>query len=153
MIGIQCNFLNFTLCLIAIFKNVFLGAKMNFPNDLKYTEDHEWVRVNGNIAEIGVTDHAQGELGDIVYIDIPDSEATISHGDSFGTIEAVKTVADLFAPVSGKIIEVNSSLNDAPETVNQDPYGAGWIVKLELSNPSELDALMDSAAYQAKLGH
>lgn len=153
MIGIQCNFLNFTLCLIAIFKNVFLGAKMNFPNDLKYTEDHEWVRVNGNIAEIGVTDHAQGELGDIVYIDIPDSEATISQGDSFGTIEAVKTVADLFAPVSGKIIEVNSSLNDAPETVNQDPYGAGWIVKLELSNPSELDALMDSAAYQAKLGH
>lgn len=126
---------------------------MNFPNDLKYTEDHEWVRVNGNIAEVGVTDHAQGELGDIVYIDIPDSEAEVSQNDAFGTIEAVKTVADMFAPVSGKIVDVNNALNDAPETVNQDPYGAGWIVKIEMSNLSELDNLMDADAYKAKLGH
>ncbi|MBX3042565.1 MAG: glycine cleavage system protein GcvH [Candidatus Kapabacteria bacterium] len=126
---------------------------MNFPNDLKYTEDHEWVRVNGNIAEVGVTDHAQGELGDIVYIDIPDSEAEVSQNDTFGTIEAVKTVADMFAPVSGKIVDVNNALNNAPETVNQDPYGAGWIVKIEMSNLSELDNLMDADAYKAKLGH
>lgn len=126
---------------------------MNFPNELKYTEDHEWLRVNGNIVEVGVTDHAQGELGDIVYIDIPDAEAQLSKGDTFGTIEAVKTVADVFAPISGKIIEVNNALNDAPETVNQDPYGAGWIVKIEMSDPSELDSLMDATAYQATLGH
>ncbi len=126
---------------------------MNFPNELKYTEDHEWVRVNGNVIEVGVTDHAQGELGDIVYIDIPDAEAEVAKGDTFGTIEAVKTVADLLAPVSGKIVEVNSSLNDAPDTVNQDPYGAGWIVKIEMSNPSELESLMDVSAYKAFIGH
>lgn len=126
---------------------------MNFPKDLKYTEDHEWVRVNGKIAEIGVTDHAQSELGDIVYIDIPDSEAKVTAGETIGTIEAVKTVADMFAPVSGKIVEVNTSLNDAPETVNQDPYGAGWIVKIEMSNPAELDKLMDADTYSANLGH
>jgi len=126
---------------------------MNFPKDLKYTEDHEWVRVNGKIAEVGVTDHAQSELGDIVYIDIPDYDAKVTAGDTVGTIEAVKTVADMFAPVSGKIVEVNTSLNDAPETVNQDPYGAGWIVKIEMSNPAELDKLMDADTYSANLGH
>ncbi|MDT3740900.1 MAG: glycine cleavage system protein GcvH [Candidatus Kapabacteria bacterium] len=126
---------------------------MNFPKDLKYTEDHEWVRVNGKIAEVGVTDHAQSELGDIVYIDIPDFDAKVKAGETVGTIEAVKTVADMFAPVSGKIVEVNTALNDAPETVNQDPYGAGWIVKIEMSNPAELDKLMDADTYSATLGH
>lgn len=125
---------------------------MNFPENLKYTEDHEWVKLEGNVGTIGVTDHAQGELGDIVYIDIPDPDATVNAGDSFGTIEAVKTVAEMYAPVSGKLVEVNSALNDAPETVNSDPYGNGWIVKIELSNPTELENLMDAAAYKAKLG-
>jgi glycine cleavage system H protein len=108
--------------------------------------------VEGNIGTIGITHHAQGELGDIVYIDISDETATVSVGDSFGTIEAVKTVADLYSPVSGKIVEVNGGINSAPETVNSDPYGAGWIVKIQLSNPSEVDALMDVNAYKQLIG-
>lgn len=123
-----------------------------YPENIKYTNDHEWIRVEGNIGTIGITHHAQGELGDIVYIDISDETATVSVGDSFGTIEAVKTVADLYSPVSGKIVEVNGSINSAPETVNSDPYGAGWIVKIELSNPSEVDALMDVNAYKQLIG-
>lgn len=126
---------------------------MNFPADLKYTADHEWVRVEGNIGTIGVTDHAQGELGDVVYIDVADSVSEVSKGEAFGTIEAVKTVADLFAPVSGKVIEVNRRLNDAPDTVNKDPYGDGWMVKIELSDLSELDELMDVETYTASVGH
>jgi glycine cleavage system H protein len=126
---------------------------MNFPADLKYTPDHEWIRVEGNIGTIGITDHAQGELGDVVYIDIPDDVGVVEKGQSFGTIEAVKTVADMFAPVSGKVIEVNGSLNDNPDIVNKDPYGAGWMVKMELSNMAELDELMDVAAYTASIGH
>ena len=125
---------------------------MNFPADLKYTDDHEWIRVEGNIGTIGVSDHAQGELGDVVYVDIPDSSAVVSMGDTFGTIEAVKTVADMLAPVSGKIIEVNKALNDNPEVVNTDPYGDGWMVKMEISDPSELDKLMDVTAYKALIG-
>lgn len=125
---------------------------MNFPDNLKYTTDHEWVAVDGNVATIGVTDHAQGELGDIVYLDFKEPD-TVGQGDSVGTIEAVKTVADLFSPVSGKVLEVNSGLNDAPESVNSDPYGAGWMVKIEMSDPSELDSLMDSTAYKASVGH
>lgn len=125
---------------------------MNFPAELKYTEDHEWVKVEGNIATIGVTEHAQGELGDVVYVDIADDISEVNEGDTFGTIEAVKTVADLFAPVSGKVAEVNRSLNDGPEVVNQDPYGAGWMIKIEMSNPSELDKLMNVDAYKASLG-
>ncbi len=125
---------------------------MNFPDNLKYTEDHEWVKLEGNIGTVGITDHAQSELGDIVYIDIPNPDAEVKAGESFGTIEAVKTVAEMFAPVSGKLVEVNNSLNDAPETVNSDPYGAGWIVKIELSDLSELDNLMDAEAYKSKLG-
>ncbi|MEJ5244926.1 MAG: glycine cleavage system protein GcvH [Bacteroidota bacterium] len=124
---------------------------MNFPAELKYTQDHEWVRVDGNIATVGISDHAQGELGDVVYVDIPDDITEVSAGQSFGTIEAVKTVADLFAPVSGKVVEVNRSLNDNPEIVNKDPYGEGWMIKIELSNPAELDALMDVNAYKAML--
>lgn len=125
---------------------------MNFPSDLYYTKDHEWVRVEDGVGIVGVTEHAQGELGDVVYIDIPNSTAEISVHDVFGTIEAVKTVADLFSPVSGTIIEVNHALNDAPETVNQDCYGDGWIVKIKLSNPSDIEALMDSDTYKQMVG-
>jgi glycine cleavage system H protein len=126
---------------------------MNFPEDLKYTDDHEWIKVEGNIGTIGVTDHAQGELGDVVYVDIDDSVTEVTAGDTFGTIEAVKTVADLLAPVSGKIIEINSSINDNPEVVNNDPYEAGWMVKIEMSNLAELDKLMDVNAYKEIIGH
>lgn len=125
---------------------------MNFPENLKYSDDHEWVRVEGNIAIVGISDHAQSELGDVVYIDIPDDIDTISAGSTVGTIEAVKTVADILSPVSGKVVEVNRSLNDAPDTVNKDPYGAGWIFKVEMSDPSELDKLMDVNAYKAMIG-
>ncbi|HRP02176.1 MAG TPA: glycine cleavage system protein GcvH [Candidatus Kapabacteria bacterium] len=125
---------------------------MDFPQNLKYTEDHEWIKIDGNIGTIGITEHAQGELGDIVYVDIPDQNANLNQGDSFGTIEAVKTVAELFSPISGKIIEVNAPLNDAPETVNTDPYGNGWIVKVELSNLAEVDGLMDAEAYKSHIG-
>ena len=124
---------------------------MNFPADLKYTSDHEWIRVEGDVGIIGVTDHAQGELGDVVYVDIPDASATVAMGGTFGSIEAVKTVADLYAPVSGQIIEVND-VNAAPDTVNKDPYGNGWLVKIKLSDPSELDGLMDVEAYKALVG-
>ncbi len=125
---------------------------MTFPDNLRYTKDHEWIKVEGNTGTIGVTDHAQSELGDIVYIDIPDEEAEFNAGDSIGTIEAVKTVADIYAPVSGKIIEFNSGLNDSPEVVNSDPYNNGWILKIELSNPEEVDSLMDVNAYKELIG-
>lgn len=125
---------------------------MEFPSDLKYTKDHEWIRVEGNIGTVGVTEHAQSELGDVVYVDIPDASAAVTPGSVFGSIEAVKTVADLYSPVSGTITEVNS-VNDNPDIVNRDPYGAGWLVKIELSNPSELDGLMDSTAYSQIVGH
>lgn len=124
---------------------------MNFPTDLKYTTDHEWIRVEGDVGTIGVTDHAQGELGDVVYVDIPDAAATVAKGDTFGSIEAVKTVADLFAPVSGQIIEVNA-VNAAPDAVNKEPYDGGWLVKIRLSDPSELDALLGVDAYKALIG-
>jgi glycine cleavage system H protein len=125
---------------------------MTFPETLKYTKEHEWVRIEGNTATVGITDHAQGELGDIVYVDIPDAGASVKQGDVFGTIEAVKTVADLFAPVSGTITEFNAAANDAPEAINDDPYGAGWIIKVELSNPEEVGALLDVASYKALIG-
>jgi glycine cleavage system H protein len=126
---------------------------MNFPADLKYTTDHEWIRVEGNIGTIGVTDHAQGELGDVVYLDISDSLSSVSIGETFGTIEAVKTVADLFAPVSGNVVEINRALNDSPEQVNQDCYGEGWLIKIQLADPSELDNLLTVDAYKALVGH
>jgi glycine cleavage system H protein len=125
---------------------------MHFPEDLKYTNDHEWLRVEGNIGIIGITDYAQGELGDVVYIDIADDLSEVTAGVTFGTIEAVKTVADILAPVSGKVIEVNRSLNDNPEVVNTDPYGEGWIVKIEITNPSEIDSLMDVNQYKSLIG-
>jgi len=125
---------------------------MKIPENVKYTNDHEWVLVNGNIGTIGVTDYAQGELGDVVFVDI-DSELTeISKGESFGTIEAVKTVSDLFAPFNGKVIEINKKLADSPELVNTDPFGEGWMIKAELKNPADLDDLLNAKAYKALIG-
>ena len=126
---------------------------MNIPADLKYTKDHEWIKVeSGNIAVVGVTDFAQGVLGDIVYVEIETKGETIAKEEVFGTIEAVKTVSDLFMPVSGEITEVNSALDGNPESVNKDPYGAGWMVKITLSNPSELDGLLTADQYKALIG-
>lgn len=124
---------------------------MNFPADLLYTSDHEWIRVEGDVGTIGVTDHAQGELGDVVYVDIPDATATVGKGGTFGSIEAVKTVADLYAPVSGQLLEVND-VNAAPDSVNKDPYGSGWLVKIKISDPSELESLLNVDAYKALIG-
>jgi glycine cleavage system H protein len=125
---------------------------MNFPDNLKYTKDHEWISLQGNIGTIGVTDYAQGELGDVVYVDIDPNKKNITAGESIGTIEAVKTVSDIFAPCSGKLVEINTGLQSTPEVVNSDPYGAGWMVKIELSNPSELNVLLDSNAYKELIG-
>jgi glycine cleavage system H protein len=125
---------------------------MSCPNNLKYTNDHEWLRVEGNFGFIGITDHAQSELGDIAYVDIAEDLSEIKMGESFGTIEAVKAVSDLNAPVSGKVVEINTALNDDPAQVNSDPYGKGWMLKIELTNPAEVDTLMDAAAYQAFIG-
>lgn len=126
---------------------------MNIPKELKYTPDHEWIRVEGKTGFIGITDFAQGELGDVVFLDIPSDLQEITAGSSFGTIEAVKTVSDMFAPVSGKVLEINSKLADEPQLMNSDPYGEGWIVKIEISDPAQLNSLMDAAAYEAQLGH
>jgi glycine cleavage system H protein len=124
---------------------------MNVPENLKYTTDHEWVKVDGDNVYIGITDYAQGELGDIVFVDIDSDIEEITKGESFGTIEAVKTVSDLFAPCSGKVLEVNSELEDQPELINSDPYDKGWIIKIELTDASDLDSLMDSTSYQAQI--
>ena len=125
---------------------------MSIPNNLKYTKEHEWVLVQGNAGTIGVTDYAQGELGDVVFIDIDPSLSEVKKGESLGTIEAVKTVSDIFAPFSGKVVEINESLKDGPELVNSDPYGKGWMLKVEISDAAELDDLLDAAAYQALIG-
>lgn len=125
---------------------------MKIPDNVKYTNDHEWVRVEGNVGIIGVTDYAQGELGDVVFIDIDPDLKEVSKGNSLGTIEAVKTVSDIFAPFSGKVVEINKKLSDSPEVVNSDPYGEGWMIKAEISNPSELNDLLDAPAYKALIG-
>lgn len=125
---------------------------MNFPDTLKYTKDHEWVSVQGNIATIGITDFAQSELGDIVFVDINSEGTTIAQHGVFGTVEAVKTVSDLFMPVSGKVVEKNAGLDSNPESVNQDAYGTGWMVKVEMTNAAELADLMDAGAYRALIG-
>ena len=122
---------------------------MNTPTNLKYSKDHEWVKVEGNIATIGITDFAQSQLGDIVFVDIQTEGEELEAGEVFGAIEAVKTVADGLMPVSGKVIEVNADLEGAPESVNSDPYGAGWMIKVEMSNPAEYDELLDATAYEA----
>ena len=121
---------------------------MNLPNDLKYTKEHEWVRIDGNILTVGITDHAQSELGDIIFIEFPELNQMISKDEPFGTIEAVKTVADLFGPVSGKVIEINEALEDSPDLVNSDSYGQGWIVKITCTDNSQLDDLLDSEKYK-----
>lgn len=122
-----------------------------YPDDLKYSKEHEWVRLNGNIAEIGVTVFAQESLGDVVYVDLPGVGDDVDQFAKFGEIESVKTVSDLFSPIGGKVVEVNSEPADNPEIVNTDPYGAGWLIKIELSDATQLDELMDSATYQATL--
>ncbi len=127
-------------------------SNMNIPANLKYTKDHEWVRVEGDIAYVGITDFAQGELGDIVYVEIETEGETINQEEVFGTVEAVKTVSDLFMPVTGEILEVNAALEGNPEAVNKDPYGDGWMIKVKLTNPADVDGLLDAAAYQALVG-
>jgi glycine cleavage system H protein len=125
---------------------------MNIPANLLYTKDHEWIKIEGTTGTIGITDFAQGELGDIVYIDINPDVTEIVEGESFGTIEAVKTVSDLYAPVDGKVIELNKNLTDNPQLVNSDPYGEGWIIKIELVNPAQLNNLLSPDAYKSQLG-
>ena len=124
---------------------------MNFPKSLRYTKDHEWIKLDGNVATIGITDYAQRELGDIVYVEVETVGKSLIAGDVFGTVEAVKTVSDLFLPVDGTITELNSVLANAPESVNNDPYGEGWMVKMKVNNPGDVDALMDAAAYEAQV--
>jgi len=126
---------------------------MNFPENLKYTKEHEWIAIDGDIATVGVTDFAQSELGDIVFVEIETEGETLAKDEVFGTIEAVKTVSDLFMPLSGEIVEINNALEDAPESVNENPYDAGWMVKIKLSDASEVDSLMDVAAYKELTGH
>ena len=122
---------------------------MNVPKELKFTKDHEWVKVDGNIAVVGITDYAQSELGEIVFVDVQTEGEDLGKEESLGAIEAVKTVADIFMPVSGKIVEFNKELEGAPQLVNQDPYGKGWIVRVEMSDPSEANELLDAEAYTA----
>jgi glycine cleavage system H protein len=125
---------------------------MNFPENLKYSSDHEWVRVEGNEAFIGITDFAQEELGDIVFIDVSTEGETLEQGEVFGSVEAVKTVSDLLMPVSGEVLEINPELDDTPEMVNQDPYEKGWIIKVTIEKPEELDGLMSAADYKSFIG-
>lgn len=125
---------------------------MNFPADLKYTKDHEWVKLEGDTATIGITDFAQGELGDVVFVEIETEGESLDAEETFGTVEAVKTVSDLYMPVAGEVIEVNGGLEDAPESVNNDPYGDGWMIKVKVSNPSDVDALMSADDYKASIG-
>ncbi len=125
---------------------------MNIPSELKYTKDHEWVKIEGEIATVGITDFAQGELGDIVYVEVETVDETLDKEEVFGTVEAVKTVSDLFLPLSGEIVEFNEALEDEPEKVNSDPYGEGWMVKIKISDASEADELLSDADYKALIG-
>ncbi len=125
---------------------------MTFPENLTYTKEHEWIKAEGNVAIVGITDFAQGELGDVIFIDIPNNQ-DVTAGNSVGTVEAVKTVSDIYSPVSGKIVEVNTALNDAPETVNKDPYGDGWLLKIEMSDPAELKQTLSVGDYKSLIGH
>lgn len=124
---------------------------MNFPNTVRYTSEHEWIRVEGDEALVGITDYAQSELGEIVFVDVPTVGEVVPQGEVFGSVEAVKTVSDLNMPATGEVLELNAELEDHPELVNNDPYGAGWMIRIRLSDPSELDKLMDAAAYEASL--
>ena len=125
---------------------------MNIPSELKYTKDHEWVKVEGDTATVGITDFAQGELGDIVYVEVETLDETLDKEEVFGTVEAVKTVSDLFLPLSGEIIEFNEALEDEPEKVNTDPYGEGWMLKIKISHPEEVEELLSDSDYKALIG-
>jgi glycine cleavage system H protein len=125
---------------------------MNLPSELKYTKDHEWIRIEGDIATVGITDFAQGELGDIVYVEVETLDETLEKDEVFGTVEAVKTVSDLFLPLSGEIIELNELLEDEPEKVNTDPYGDGWMIKVKISDASEIESLMSVTEYKELIG-
>ena len=125
---------------------------MNIPNDLRYTKEHEWVRLEGDVATIGITDYAQGELGDIVFIEVDTIDEAVAVDEVFGTIEAVKTVSDMFATVAGEVIEFNEALEDAPESVNSDPYGEGWIIKMRVANPDDIAALLSHEGYAELIG-
>lgn len=122
---------------------------MSYPSDYRYTKEHEWVRVEGDLATVGITDYAQHELGDVVYVELPKVGAKLNAGESFGTVESVKAVSDIYAPVSGEVAEINSVLAETPETVNKDPHGKAWLIKLKLGNSSELAKLMNGSAYEA----
>jgi glycine cleavage system H protein len=121
---------------------------MKFPPELKYTKEHEWMRAEGNIAVVGITDHAQDALGDVVFVELPQAGATVKARGTFGVVESVKAVSDLYAPVSGKVVEVNTSLPDNPDTINKDPYGAAWMIKIEMADPKETAALMSAGDYE-----
>ena len=125
---------------------------MNTPANLRYTSEHEWIRVEGNEAFVGITDYAQSELGEIVFVDVNTVDETVAQGEVFGSVEAVKTVSDLNMPVSGTVLEFNEALNDQPELVNNDPYGEGWMIKVTVDNPAELDTLLDAASYEKLIG-
>ena len=125
---------------------------MNIPKDLKYTKDHEWVKIDGDSATIGITDFAQGELGDIVYVDVDTLDETVDKDDVFGSVEAVKTVSDLFMPLTGEVVEFNEGLEDDPEIVNKDPYDKGWIIKISITDQSQIEDLLDAQAYQSIIG-
>ena len=125
---------------------------MNIPADLKYTKEHEWIKIQGNEAIVGVTDYAQGELGDIVFIEIDTIGESLAQEDTFGTIEAVKTVSDLFMPIAGEVLEYNSKLEETPELVNKDPYGEGWIIKIKPGNTGDIDSLLDAEGYKELIG-
>ena len=135
---------------IYLIKNIEV---MNFPADLKYTKDHEWIRVDGEVAYVGITDYAQSELGEIVYVDITTEGETVDKEEVFGTVEAVKTVSDLFMPVGGEVLEVNPELEDQPELVNEDAYGKGWLIKVSMNDPSELDSLMSAEEYKQMIAN
>ena len=122
---------------------------MNIPSELKYTKDHEWIQIEGTIATIGITDFAQGELGDIVYVDVDTLDDTVAEGEVFGSVEAVKTVSDLFMPLTGEVIEFNDALEDDPELVNSDPYNKGWMIKIKFTDNSQLEGLLDATAYES----
>ena len=121
---------------------------MNFPEDLKYTTEHEWIRVEGDIATVGITDFAQEQLGDIVFVELPEEEESIEKGDTFGVVESTKSVSDLYVPLSGTVIESNDPLLDSPEVINEDPYGEGWMIRIKLKSPDEIKELLDAKAYQ-----
>lgn len=128
-------------------------TEMNFPAELRYTKEHEWVKLEGDIATVGITDFAQSELGDIVYVEIETAGQTLAQDEIFGSVEAVKTVSDLFLPIAGEILEVNEALVNAPELVNSDPYGEGWMIKMKVANIADVEALMDTDTYKEHVGH